>query len=318
LVPLIAALVACVAPAFRAGGAAAPAAQDARAEALREVWKETWADLEKLGTLSPGSAERDRLVRELDGFQVRHERNADKARDREEKLRARILRAHLVRLSSGVLRPVPEPGPGAELLPAEAWIALQVLGPGPTRGRAVADALASARGEALRARAEVALDAAAEDARGLHLDWALAETRSVHEKSPGARSAAMFAAVLRLRGEYDAALSVLDPAIATAPDGEERAALRFERAAVRAAAGSGEEATADLGGALAAGSVAAARRLGLRALEAGLASRARAMFRPAAFERPPTPLAARGYGLALLSCAGPSPDAPCNPQDAVR
>lgn len=277
-----------------------------------EVWRATWSDLARLAATPAGSPERERLWRALDAFQRDHELAGHKASDRAEALRARVLRFHLTRINGGAPRPVAEPGATLEFLPGEAWLAFQALEPGPTRSRAAAAALAEVRGEELRTRAERARDAVEEDARELHLDWALEEARSLRENAAETWTAVLLARTLRLRGEYEQAERALDAPIELAADRGGRALLFAERARARSAAGADEPALSDLGSALANGSPEAALELGLRALAEGESTRARAAFRSltAAPGPPPNlPLALRAYGLALLA------EPPRNPPD---
>ncbi len=280
-------------------------AQDTTTPALLEAWKDTWTDLARFEQARPGSPEHDRLWQDLDGFQVRHESSAKKRRDRVEVFRARLLRAHLSRLSGIAVRPLGEPGTTIQFLPGEAWLALQVAGPGPTRVEALRDALAEATGDDLRARVERGLAVADEDARGLHLDWAQAEARAVHLRAPDVRTIQALARVLRLSGEDAAASALLDQGLARAIDASERAALLTERADLRAATGASAACLADLGAALALGAGDAAMRLALRALSEGATGRARALFRSLLDAQGGSAPALRGYGIALLSSAGP-------------
>jgi len=91
------------------------------------AWKATWKDLARLSETAPGSPERDRLWRALDGIQVDREWRGHKGSDRAEALRARVLRYHLSRLSGSAPRPIAEPGARIEFMPGEAWLALQAL-----------------------------------------------------------------------------------------------------------------------------------------------------------------------------------------------
>jgi hypothetical protein len=263
------------------------------------AWKATWKDLARLSESAPGSPERDRLWRALDGLQIDRERAARKAHDRTEVVRARVLRFHLSRLVGAAPRPLAEPGSNIEFMAGEAWLALQALGPGPTRARATRAALAETPAD--RARSDRARQVAEEDARDLHLDWAVDEARSLREHARNPRSAILLARVLRLRGEHDAAAQVVDEALATATLRADRADLLCERSSVHAAAGADALAISDLGAALASGSIEAGVRLAARALSDGEPSRARALFRSSLDASANRPAACRGGGLALLA-----------------
>ena len=165
--------------------------QDRSSDALAQAWKDTWADLERFSRSPPGSPE--------------HERSARKSREREESFRARLLRAHLARLAGVDARPVPEPGTEIAFLPGEAWLAAQVLGPGPTRVTALRLSLGESDPASLPERLDRTEEVAEEDARLLNLDWALDEARMLHRRTPTARSANLLGSLLRLRGEYELA-----------------------------------------------------------------------------------------------------------------
>ena len=288
--------------ALLAASLVAPPVQDATTPALLEAWKDTWTDLARFAQSRPGSPEHDRLWQDLDGFQVRHESSAKKRRDRVEQFRARLLRAHLSRLSGIAVRPLGEPGTAIQFLPGEAWLTLEVAGPGPTRVQALRGALAEASGDGARARVDRGLAVTDEDARELHLDWALSEARALYEKSPEVRTLRALARVYRLQGNDAAALALLEAGLASAVDPAERAALLDERADLR-----GPRGLADLGAALALGSTDAALHLAMRALSEREFGRARALFRSLLDADPAPAPSLRGYGIALLSSPAARP-----------
>jgi tetratricopeptide (TPR) repeat protein len=297
-VELLGVLLLCAFPAL-------PAVQDPAGVANPATWRETWGDLARLAESAPGSTAFQRIWRELDALEARRERSARKSHDRAEVFRARVLRAHLSRLSGTPFRPVGEPGGEMAFLPGEGWIAAQVAGPGPTRVRAMDEALSQASAENLRVRLERGQEVSEEDARGLHLDWALDEARLIHEYAPDGRTASLLARVLGLRGEHGEAAKVLEHQVAATRESAERAGLLAELGKARIAAGADAAALRELGAALALGSQDAGYSLATRALSRGEIARARALFRALLEEEPSAAPAQRGYGLALLGGAGP-------------
>jgi len=291
---------------------AAGVLQDPPRDGLAQAWKDTWAQLAHFAGSAPGSPEHERLRRELEGFQARHERSARKSHEREEAFRARLLRAHLSRLAGVGARPLPEPGTEIGFMTGEAWLAAQVLGPGPTRVTALRLALAEGDPAALPERLDRTARAAEEDARLLNLDWALDEARMLHRRASSARSARLLGGLLRLRGEYELAARITAEAIEAERDPVERGRLLAEHADAIAASGDEDAFLAASGAALASGSREAAFSLALRALGADEPVRARALFRGLLEEGPFCSSAGRGYGLALLagSPASAQPAAP--------
>jgi len=280
-----------------------------------EPWPQAWADLARLEESVPGSPQFEAIRRDLANLSEGTERAAKKSRDAGATYRTQLLRAHLARLRGAPFKPVGDPGPAVALASGEAWIALQVAGPGPMRVRALAAALAEAPKADLPTRVERGLEAAEEDARNLKLEWAVAEARALQERAADRRTARLLARVLRLRGETAAAAELLETAIAAADPGD-RAALHDDLGEVRLAAGEESEAVREFGSALAMGSARAAEHLALRALSAGKIERARALFRSlqdGAYRRNG---ASRAYGLALLA-ALPRPSGQPSPEPTL-
>jgi hypothetical protein len=275
-----------------------------------DPWGQAWADLARLEESVPGSPQFEAIRRELASLQESAERGAKKSRDAGATYRAQLLRAHLARLRGAPFKPVGDPGPAVALGAGEAWIALQVAGPGPTRVRALSAALAEAPRSDLPPRVERGLEATEEDARNLQLEWALAEARDLQAGAGDRRTARLLARVLRLRGETDAAAELLEEAIGAATDPGDRAALHDDLGEVRLAARDDDRAVREFGSALAMGSARAAEHLALRALSTGRIDRARALFRSlqdGAYRRNG---AARAYGLALLAAPSRLPGQP--------
>lgn len=275
-----------------------------------EPWAQAWADLARLEESVPGSPQFETIRRDLANLAEGTERASKKSRDAGASYRTQLLRAHLARLRGAPFKPVGDPGPAVALASGEAWIALQVGGPGPTRVRALGAALVEAPKSDLPPRVERGLEATEEDARNLQLDWALAEARALEERAGDRRTARLLARVLRLRGETDAAAELLEEAIRVAADPGDRAALHDDLGEVRLAAGDEERAVREFGSALAMGSARAAEHLALHALSAGKIDRARALFRSlldGAYRRNG---ASRAYGLALLVAPSRLPGQP--------
>ena len=286
-------LIACAAA---LAGLQGPAARPAP-----EPWGQAWRDLARLEESVPGSPQFERIRRDLDGLQDREERSAKKSRDAAAGYRAQILRAQVARLRGASFKPVGEPASAVALFSGEAWLALQVAAPGPTRVRALAAALAESAKADLPPRVERGIEAAEEDARNLKLDWAAAEARALHASAPDRRTARLLARVLRLRGETDDAAALLERTVADSTDAADRAALRDDLGEVRLAAGDEDAALREFGAALALGSGRAAEHLAARALSDGRIARARALYRSLEDEAYRRHGAARGYGLALLA-----------------
>jgi tetratricopeptide (TPR) repeat protein len=293
--------------------AAIGAAQSSAPPPPPAPWAQAWTDLARLEESVPGSPEFERIRRDLAGLQDREDRGARKSRDVPNGYRAQILRAHLARLRGAPFKPVADPGSELPLYAGEAWIALQVAGPGPLRVRAVSGSLDEARKSDLPPRVERGLEATEEDARNLKLDWAIAEARALHDRSADRRTARLLARVLRLRGESEAAADLLQQTLRVAVDPADRAALRDDLGEVRLAAGDEVAAVREFGAALALGSGRAAEHLASRALSEGRIDRARALYRSLLDGAYRKSGASRAYGLALLAprpAEAPVPGAP--------
>jgi hypothetical protein len=290
-------------------GVQAPAPRLAPApRAAPEPWGQAWRDLARLEESVPGSPQFERIRRELESLQDREERGAKKSRDAGATYRAQILRAQIARLRGAPFKPVGEPASELPLFSGEAWLALQVAGPGPTRVRALDAALAEGAKADLPPRIERGIEAAEEDARNLKLDWAAAEARALHASAADRRTARLLARIQRLRGETDEAAELLEASLANASDAADRAALHDDLGEVRLAAGEEDRALEQFGAALALGSGRAAEHLAARALSDGRIERARALYRSLEDEAYRRHGAARGYALALLTApeAGPA------------
>jgi len=231
-----------------------------------------------------------------------------------------VLGAQLARIAQTPYRPVSDPRIPIAWLPGEAWLAAQVLGPGPTRVAAIQTALVETRSAELTECIRLAFSAATDDARALHLDESEQVARALHDRigtdpaselppehRSGAKAALLLARVSRLRGEHSEALAVLEPRLGSAPDPADRRELLVEIGRASLAAGQDASAARALGEALALGSPDAGWLLGRSALCEAVVPRARALFRTlisnADVSTAPTP-ALRGYGLSLLSGAG--------------
>lgn len=270
-----------------------------------EPWGQAWRDLARLEESVPGSAQFERIRRELEGLQDREDRGAKKSRDAGAAYRAQILRAQIARLRGAPFKPVGQPAPEIPLFAGEGWLVLQIAAPGPTRVRALSAALAESGKADLPPRVERGIEAAEEDARNLKLDWAAAEARALHASLADRRTARLLARVQRLRGETDDAADLLEQTLRDAQDAGDRAALHDDLGEVRLAAGEEDRALEQFGAALALGSGRAAEHLAARALSDRRIARARALYRSLEEEAYRRHGAARGYGLALLA-----PDAP--------
>jgi hypothetical protein len=288
--------------ALLAASLVAPPVQDATTPALLEAWKDTWTDLARFAQSRPGSPEHDRLWQDLDGFQVRHESSAKKRRDRVEQFRARLLRAHLSRLSGIAVRPLGEPGTSIQFLPGEAWLTLEVAGPGPTRVQALRGALAEASGDGARARVDRGLAVTDEDARELHLDLgALRGARPVREVAGGADAARARARVPAAGQRRRRARAPRRGARERRRPGRARRAARREGRPARTARPRRPR--------IRAGSRLHGRRVAPRdaALSEREFGRARALFRSLLDADPAPAPSLRGYGIALLSSPAARP-----------
>jgi tetratricopeptide (TPR) repeat protein len=281
-----------------------------------DAWKETWRELDTLSSTAPGSANRRRMLVELDAFQARHERSARKRQDRPEAFRARVLAAQLARVKGTPFQPVPEPGVSIAWLPGEGWIAAQVTAPGATRLAAIGIALSEAKPSELGERLNLAFEWAEADARELQWDDSYAVAILVHETirstpaanlppeyQSGAKAVGLLARVLRMRGEYAEARKILEQGLESTLEPGERMALLAESGRDHLAAGEESLAARDLGEALALGSPDASGLLARSALSEHASARARALYRSLASSparESSTAAALRGYGLSLL------------------
>jgi hypothetical protein len=234
------------------------------------------------------------------------ERAGLKARDADEKFRARTILFHLQRLRGLPAGGVTEPDDVLDWLPREAWYATQALKPGVFRVLTAVAALDETP-ELEPERVSWALHLFEEERLKLEFERTESLAIALYRRRPDAENVERLARVHTWRGHADAALNVLGEALASST--ERAVASRLHLARARAAdAGADERAAlADYGAALAFGSSEAALDLGTAALGAGQGAKAAFLADLVASEAPGRDEAQLLYGLAWLPRATQPP-----------
>lgn len=235
-------------------------------------WSTVWDELERLHSLTPGTAPAQRLEEELRALSANREREARKVHDRAEAFRSRVLLAEIERWRGAQPRGLGAPGVEMDYQPREARFAAEVLAPGSARADAALRALRDANDPRATQRDDLALAVAREEYGALRLEGALALAAEIEE-----RTHAGAATQLALRCES---------LLGRGPQAEERLARAARRASGPApeldvlaaelalAAGEPGRARRCLGRGLAAGTPEARLALARRDLEEGQRARA--------------------------------------------
>jgi len=253
-------------------------------------WPSIWADIDSGKPLSV-----DRRT-ELEAFAVDSPT-----------FRTRLLGMHLG-MDEGQMRAdeLPE-----KFAPLEAWLAAQVLEPGPARTAAFLIAIEEVDDAGLGPRLNTIYETMVEDADAWRMADAEALAIALHERNHATWSAISLALLSTRMGQHARADRVLGRQIESSEVRAERVALISQRAISALGAGREEASRNHLGRAIQLGSKDAVQILALLEFGAGRHERARRLFGTLLLPEPEgaaeplevVPWALRGYGLALLESA---------------
>jgi hypothetical protein len=280
------------------GGTLAPPSEDTPSLAASNAdWRPIWVELARWKALGPESEESHRGALALARIAAT------------DSPRARLLRAQLARRLVPNSRQALLVLDGSNSWPfdaEESWLAAEVIAPGAARARAVTAALQDSALSLSRADLLLAWNVGVEEATALRFHSARAIQTALHARYRAPWSAVDLALSCARAGSGEEADRVLAEIIEDeARAGRPAADLWSQRGILSLGRGSTQAGRDQLGRAMALGSWDATVVLARLDLSAGRLGAARAGFRAALSAPAPSPWAYRGWGVALVSGAGP-------------